>query len=414
MPKILFAGADFQPLVASMLSRFDFIEKYYAMECGEADFEAFDDLLENDGKCPEPDAHSCDAYVIIQTAAVTGSPRGATLSQEGLLVSNLHYMYYYNLSKKDCHLCMLPLFHVAGLGISLGVMQAGGANVVFSRFDPELALRHIQDDKVTIFAEFSPMLETLLDMNKEKKCDLSSLRIVVGLDSADTVRRFEEITEATFWTTYAQTETSGFVSYAPYFEKQGSAGFPGFMVEVKIMDDAGNFMETGNVGEIVVRGPMVFKGYWGLENVNKNIFRGGWHHTGDMGWLDEEGYLWYKGRKVEKELIKPGGENVYPAEVEKVIKENPSVKEVAVIGVPDEQWGEAIKAVCVLKEGESLTESHLIQFVASKIARFKKPKYVAFVSNLPKAEDGSINREKVKANHGKVLFTEKQKDDFKA
>ena len=147
---------------------------------------------------------------------------------------------------------------------------------------------------------------------------------------------------------------------------------------------------------------MVFKGYWGLEKVNEYIFRGGWHHTGDMGWFDEDGYLWYEGRKAEKELIKPGGENVYPAEVEEVILQNPAVEEVSVIGVRDHQWGEAIKAVCVLKKGKSLTDSELIEFVASRIARFKKPKYVVFVSNLPKTEDGSIDREKVKAEHSKA------------
>jgi acyl-CoA synthetase (AMP-forming)/AMP-acid ligase II len=415
-PKIIFAGSEFQDLATSIVSKFGFIEGCYGMDQAEGNLPAFNDLKENDGENPEVDVHSDDAFVIMHTAAVTGKPRGATLSHGSLIAFNVQSMYYYNLTEKDCHLCILPLFHVAALGIALNVMQAGGTNVVLPKFDVDLALTHIHKDKVTIFAEFPPILQKLLDKNREKDkdYDLSSLRIVVGLDNPDTVRRFEKITGATFWTTYAQTETSGFVSYAPYFERQGSAGLPGFLVEVKIMDDAENFAETGDVGEILVRGPMVFKGYWGLENVNKDTFRGGWHHTGDMGWFDEEGYLWYIGRKAEKELIKPGGENVYPAEVEKVIMENPSVEDVTVIGVPDEQWGEGIKAVCVLKKDKILTESQLIEFVASKIARFKKPKYVVFVSSLPKSEDGSINREKVKAEHGAPIPTEKQKNHIKA
>ena len=150
----------------------------------------------------------------------------------------------------------------------------------------------------------------------------------------------------------------------------------------------------------MVRGPQVFNGYWNLPEDTEYAFRDGWHHTGDKGRIDEEGFLFFLGPLPKKELIKPGGENVYPAEVEAVILGHPKVGETVVIGVPDAEWGEAIKAVCVVKEGETLGESELIDFVASKIARYKKPKYVVFVTELPKNEDGSINREKVKSEHG--------------
>jgi acyl-CoA synthetase (AMP-forming)/AMP-acid ligase II len=157
---------------------------------------------------------------------------------------------------------------------------------------------------------------------------------------------------------------------------------------------------VGTPGEICVRSPLVFLGYWGLDEDNAYTFRNGWHHTGDVGRFDEEGYLWYVKRKAEKELIKPGGENVYPAEVEKTILEHEKVTEVSVIGVPDEKWGEAIKAVCVLKPGESLDPKELSEFVGSKIARYKKPQYVDFVDSLPKTKDGEIDRDQVKKDHG--------------
>lgn len=166
------------------------------------------------------------------------------------------------------------------------------------------------------------------------------------------------------------------------------------------MDDYDREVPPGNPGEICVRGPLVFLGYWNLEEDTRYTFRGGWHHTGDIGRLDEDGYLWYVKRKAEKELIKPGGENVYPAEVEKAILEHAAIAEVAVIGVKDCEWGEAVKAVCVLKAGSAVTQQQLIDFVASRIARYKKPKYVQFISTLPKAQDGSIDREKVKAEFG--------------
>jgi len=154
------------------------------------------------------------------------------------------------------------------------------------------------------------------------------------------------------------------------------------------------------VGEILVRSPLVFHGYWGEEELTKHTFREQWHHTGDAGRMDEDGYLWFAGRKAEKELIKPGGENVYPVEVEKVVLEHPNVQEVSVIGIPDLKFGEGIKAVCVLKPNAKLSEQELIDFVAGRIARYKKPGYVEFVESLPKKEDGSIDRVKVKAIYG--------------
>ena len=169
-----------------------------------------------------------------------------------------------------------------------------------------------------------------------------------------------------------------------------------------LFDDHDREVPAGTPGEICARSPMLFLGYWGRDEDNAYTFRNGWHHTGDIGRFDEEGTLFYVKRKAEKELIKPGGENVYPAEVEKAILEHPEVAEASVIGVRDPEWGEAIKAVCVLKPGSSLRPQALIDYVASRIARYKKPKYVEFVPALPKDEAGLINREKVKAEYGKA------------
>jgi long-chain acyl-CoA synthetase len=401
-PEVIFAGGDFKSQIKSLAPKFKFVKQLYSLDEAGGGFSSFDKLMDNDGSCPDPDVHSDDAYVIIHTAAVSGKPRGATLSHQGLITANMQDMYIWSLTEKDAHLLVLPMFHVAGLGSALTAMQAGGANIIMSRFDAEQAVKNIEKYKVSFIVEFPPMLSSILDKNEEIKCDISSLRVIGGLEGPETAKRYQDLTGGTFWTAFGQSETSGFVTYAPYFEKPGSAGLPCHMAEVKLVNEAGQFVETGQVGEIVVRGPMVFKGYWNLDKDNEYTFRDGWHHTGDMGRFDEDGYLWYAGRMPEKELIKPGGENVYPSEVEKVILEHPAVMEVVVIGVPDKQWGEAIKAVCVLKQGKSLEESELIEFVGAKIARFKKPKHVVFVSDLPKAEDGSIDRAKVKEAHGRA------------
>ena len=399
-PKLMFVGRDFWDLVAPLIGRSSFVENAYSMGTAYGKCAAFDTFLQNDGKCPDVEVRSDDPYAILHTSAVAGRPRGAILSHAGLLISGLQIIARWNLTEEACNLGALPLFHVAGLCFWLMVMQAGGATIILPRFDPDPALKHIQNDRVTLFAEFPPILSTLLDRNQELNCDLSSLRTVGGLEHPDTVKRFMEETGAIFLTAYGQSETSGLVTLAPYFERPGSAGLPGLMTQVRIMDDHGSFVETGAVGEIVIRGPVVFNGYWQLPKDNEYTFRDGWHHTGDMGRLDAEGYLYYSGRMPEKELIKPGGENVYPAEVEKVLLEHPLIEEASVIGVPDEQWGEAVKAICVVRQGGSLDASELIEFVASRIARYKKPKYVVFVSELPKTADGSIDRAQVKAQHG--------------
>lgn len=399
-PKVLFISPEFQDMVTPEISRRDFIKKTYIL--GQADnlSDVFNDQMDNEKICPDVHIHPDDDYVIIYTAAVQGRPKGAVLTHQNLIVSNVQFMYYWALTKEDVHLLTLPLFHIAGLGMVLNIMQAGGSTIIIPKFDADLAVKHIQQDRVTIFGEYPPMLKVLLEKAEEGNYDLSSLRHVIGLDHPDIVKKFEEMSGATFWVSYAQSETSGIVSIAPYFERPGSAGIPSFLAEVEIMDEHGKVQGTGKSGEIVVRGPIVFKGYWNLEKDTEYTFRDGWHHTGDLGYLDESAFLWYKRRKPEKELIKSGGENVYPTEVEKVILEHPMVEEGVVIGVNDPQWGEAIKAVCVLKKGESLDEHDLIEFVAARIARYKKPKYVVFVSSLPKDEDGFIDREKVKSRYG--------------
>jgi len=399
-PKLMFVDLEFQAQIRSIVTKFDFIEKLYSLNTATEGFADFNELMNSDGRCPKPDVSSDDPFVILYTAAVEGKPRGATLSHQGLITANMQSMHIWSLTEKDAHLFVLPMFHGAGLGSALTAMQAGAANVIMSKFDAEQALKNIETYKVSFFVLFPPMLSMLLNKNDELQCNISSLRVIGGLESPETAKRYEELTGGTFWTAFGQSETSGFITCSPIFEKLGSVGLPTQLADVRLMDDHGNFLGADKVGEIVVRGPMVFKGYWNLKKESEYTFRGGWHHSGDMGRFDQDGYLWYMGRKPEKELIKPGGENVYPAEVEKVIIEHKAVKEVSVIGVPDKQWGEAIKAVCVLKEKSSISEGDLVEFVASKIARFKKPKHVVFVNELPKNADGSIDRIKVKELHG--------------
>jgi acyl-CoA synthetase (AMP-forming)/AMP-acid ligase II len=226
------------------------------------------------------------------------------------------------------------------------------------------------------------------------------LKAVTGIDTPETIERYQKATNGTFYSMYGQTETSCLATFGAYSDRPGAAGKMLPLAEVRLVDDYDRPVPAGQVGEITMRGPMVFKGYWNLPEDTAYTLREGWHHTGDLGRFDEEGFLWYAGRKAEKELIKPGGENVYPAEVEKVILQHPAVDRTVVFGVPDPKWKEGIKAVCTLKEGQTLTDKALIDFVGERIARFKKPQYVDFVAELPLMADGSVDRAKAKALYG--------------
>ncbi|MDX1385024.1 MAG: AMP-binding protein [Thermoanaerobaculia bacterium] len=349
---------------------------------------------------PRAEVAADDPFAVIATAAVDVIPRGALLSHANVLSSSAQQIGVMSMTASDRNLLALPLFHIAGLGNALAVFQAGGANVVMPKFDPDAAVRLIDSHAVTFLSDFPPVLTNVLDAAKAAGSRLPSLRVVSGLDAPDTMRRLEEETErARFWTGFGQTETSGFVTIQRFRDLPGAAGKAAPMASIRVVDDYDNDVAAGEPGEILVRGPVVFLGYDGQEEVTAHTFRGGWHHTGDVGRFDDQGNLYYVKRKPEKELIKPGGENVYPAEVESVVAAIEGVTAVCVIGVPDPKWGEGIKAV-IESARDDLTLDEVRGFVGERIAGFKRPGYVEVVDRLPRADDGEIDRDRVKERWG--------------
>ncbi len=358
-----------------------------------------DDLV-GTGPFVPPAINPDDPFVIIYTAAMEGKPRGAVLSHANVVAGNMQTIATLQLTPADAYLNMLPLFHITGINLALATLHAGGKNVVMEKFDRRVVWQQTETEAVSVLGSFPPILSELTAELDETAYDTASLRCVVGLDSQDAIAAFEQKTGSTFWTLYGQTETAGMITLAPDRQKPGSAGKAGLLAEIDLVDDHDRPVATGQSGEIVVRGPLVFQGFWQQGKIEPLTFRNERHYTGDLGRWDDEGYLWFEGRKPEKELIKPGGENVYPAEVEKVVLAHPAVAEVTVIGVPDPKFGEGIKAVCVLKAGHTLTAADLIEFVAGRIARYKKPRYVEFVAVLPRTASGAIDRNEVKKQYG--------------
>ena len=399
-PKVVFADEEYQELIDGVKEKLPSVEKYFNLKAGAGNYLDFEALLDNQGDFDPPEVSTDDGYVIIHTAAVAGRPRGALLSHGNVLFADLHFDYLFSLTPEDVNLSLLPLFHVGGLFTATTSFHAGALNVNMSKFDAAQAVELIKEKKVSLLFDFAPILSSILEAHEESGIDIGTLKTVAGLDTPETIEKYQEMVGGTFYCMYGQTETSCVATFSAYNDKPGSAGRAIPLAEVRLVDDYDRPVPVGQVGEIVMKGPMVFKGYWNLPEENEYTFREGWHHTGDTGRFDEEGFLFYAGRKAEKELIKPGGENVYPAEVEKVILQHPAVEKTVVFGVPDPKWKEGIKAVCQLKEGESLESKALIDFVGERIARYKKPQYVEFVSEIPLSEDGSPDRAKVKEQYG--------------
>lgn len=363
-------------------------------------FAALADLYRSGG-APAAAVAAADPFAVISTAAVDVIPRGAVLTHGNVLAADLSAMTCLGIGSGDRYLVALPLFHITALGLSLAHLHAGGACVVVPRFEPDEAVRLIDRHGVTHVSDFPPVLSSLLDAADKAGSRLPSLRAVSGLDAPATIQRLHESTGARFWTGFGQSETSGFVTIQRVVDRPGAAGLPIPACVVKVVDDYDRDVPAGTPGEIVVRGPVVFQGYHGQPDVTAYTLRGGWHHTGDVGRFDADGYLHYVRRKPEKELIKPGGENVYPAEVETVIMQMPGVSGVCVYGAPDARWGEAIQAVVEVAAPEACTAQQVIDFVGARIARFKRPHGVAFTTALPRTPDGAVDRDAVKASWGR-------------
>jgi acyl-CoA synthetase (AMP-forming)/AMP-acid ligase II len=400
-PRMLVADASTLPVVGDWPRTRRAVAHWYQL--GEAPAPGFTALsaLYRDGPLPPvEDVSGDDPFAVISTAAVDVIPRGAVLTHANVMTASLVVAASLGFTAADRYLLALPLFHITALGNLVAHLHAGGACVLVARYDAEEAVRLIDAHRITHVSDFPPVLSNLLDAADKLGSKLASLKHVSGLDAPPTIQRLHDQTPAQFWTGFGQSETSGFVTIQRVRDKPGAAGKPIAVCRVRLVDDYDRDVPVGTAGEIVVRGPVVFQGYFGQPDVTAYTLRNGWHHTGDVGRFDDDGWLYYVRRKPEKELIKSGGENVYPAEVESVIVQMDGVSGACVFGVPDVKWGEAVKAVVEVRPADRYTTQQVGDFVVSKIARFKRPSRVAFTEALPRTADGGVDRDAVKARWG--------------
>jgi long-chain acyl-CoA synthetase len=334
-----------------------------------------------------------DVAVICYTSGTTGSAKGAMITHSNFISNISTLSQLWELTDRDKLMMALPMFHVHGLGIAVhGMVYCGYTMVLLERFDAKKVMEGIDKYKCTVFMGVPTMYIKLLELD-DCKYDLSSMRLwTVGSAPmpVDAMEKFKERYGFELLERYGMTETAVVIASNPLKGKRkpGSVGLPIPGVEVKIVDDEDNPLPVNEVGEIVVRGPNVMKGYWNRPQETEEAFRNGWFHTGDLGKIDEEGYLHIVGRK--KEMIISGGFKVFPREVEEVLHTHPKVKEVAVVGIPDPVRGESVKAYIVLKDGTTATEKELDEYCRNNLAAFKVPRIYEFVSSIPRTPSGKI------------------------
>jgi len=345
------------------------------------------------------DRDSDDTAVILYTSGTTGTPKGAELTHENLKTNCEITRDMFGIGGDVVTLGALPLFHSFGQTCSMNAtLAAGGTLSLIPRFDPGQALEIIERDKINLFQGVPTMYSALLHHPDHDKFDTGTLELCVSGGSAmpvELMRGFEDAFHCKILEGYGLSESSPVASFnRPDRErKPGSIGIPIEGVEMKVVDDDGNDVAQGEVGEIVIRGHNVMKGYWNKPDETAETLVDGWLHTGDMAKIDEDGYFFIVDRK--KDLIIRGGYNVYPREIEEVLYEHPAVREAAVIGVKDDKLGEEVGAAVALKDGEDVSAQELRDFVKEQVAAYKYPRQVWFVDDLPKGPTGKILKREI-------------------
>jgi long-chain acyl-CoA synthetase len=323
------------------------------------------------------------AVLQLYTAAFTGRPNGALLSHWAVLVQDLVMGNLQRVDSSYVYLNSGPLFHVATFMTTLATFHFGGTNVFTRRVDAEELCRLIASERCTGAFVMGPTIKQILEVNTDGRYDLSSLRTFGGSSEWNAMVTVDDSPWAQRPAGFGQTEVMGMLTLNAWGgDAAGTSGRPSPMALVRIVDPEGNEVPPGEVGEIVARGPTVMNGFLHRDELNAERLAGDWHHTNDLGRREEDGSLTWIGPKGR--LIKSAAENIYPAEVEGALQKHPAVQEAAVIGMPDSTWGQSVKAIIVLREGQNATEDEIISHCRSLIASYKKPRAIEFVDKLPR------------------------------
>ena len=353
------------------------------------------DLKNSSGTQKKVQLAETDPVLLIYTSGTTGQPKGALQTHRGSVMANRLTAEWLDLSEHDVYLALMPYFHQAGLIRTRATMNRGGINLTPGKLDEDSIVDLIDKKQVSVTMIPSLTYFNLILKKREQGVKFPNFRFIIsggglGAKTMEMMKMFCDLLGCNYLGVYGQTEATGpitLIRNPECYEHPDSCGKALEGIDLQIWDDNHNELPAGQVGEIVMRAPTTVY-YWNNEEANKNLYTDKWLHTGDLGKLDEDGYLYFVDRK--KELIKTGAENVYPKEVEQVLMEHPSISEVAIIGLPDPKWGEAVSAVVVLKPDESIDLDDLKNFCREKIAGYKIPKNLKFVDHIPRNATGKV------------------------
>lgn len=398
--EILFVGEEFFPAIEKIRHELKTVRKIVAFNGRHADWRDFaswrDSFADTDPLLPIAPQ---DTAIQLYTSGTTGHPKGVEIMNANFTWMMPLWADSWLLDPGAHNLVCMPAFHIGGAGWGMVGLYGGAVNYIFREFVPAQILQSIERDRIAVALLVPAMILFLLQASQIRETDLSSLKIIVygaAPMPVEVLREALKVFKCDFQQVYGLTETTGAITYLPPHDhdpnhprKLYSCGVPQQGVELRIVGSDGlDVAKPGDVGEIVVRSPQVMKGYWQLGDATARSIRDGWFFTGDAGYLDDGGYLYIHDRV--KDMIVSGGENIYPAEIENALFQHPAVADVAVIGVPDERWGEAVKAFIVRKPGAELTPAELIAFARDRIAGYKVPRSVDFIDALPRNPTGKI------------------------
>jgi acyl-CoA synthetase (AMP-forming)/AMP-acid ligase II len=410
-PKILFLDPDFWQTVDEIRQELKSVEYYICLGVPAGSYMIDYEGIISKGENKEPEVHVGDDDVcsMIFTAGTTGKPKGALRSHRHLIMNAIAGVIELKVDYDDRVLITFPLYHVSGEDNI--VRHSFMPNTFFIRregkFNAREVLSYIERERITYCQLVPTMIHTLVQDPDIDKYDLSSLKLILYAGApmpVELIRRALQVFKCGFAQLYGQTESGPLTTVLKpedhaiddekKVKKLASSGRPIINYELRVVDQNDQDVRVGEVGEIVVRSESMMKGYWKLEEETKIKLRNGWLHTGDLGKIDEDGYVYIVERKDD--LIISGGVNIYPREIEEVLYTHPKVSEVSVVGVPDEHWGEIVKAVVVLKEGVEAKEEEIIDFCARHLASYKKPKSVEFWKELPKSPQGKVLKREIR------------------
>lgn len=412
--KILILGEDYGRLIDSIRSQLRSVEKYICIGSGRQEMESYENLIAL-GSSAEPQLNltETDLASIVYTSGTTGRPKGVMLSHKNHLADARNTVIEISLRPQHSILNLLPFYHTGGICIMLRHYYIGNTQVLMRAFDPQKTLETLEKEKISHVFLVPTVVTAVLQVPGIEKYDLRNLQMILyGAASipVEVLRQALKVFKCEFFQIFGQTEAGPCMTVLrpedhhvegrpEKVKKLASAGRALVNYEVRVVDDTGNDVKIGDVGEVIGRGENNMMGYWDRPEETAQALRGGWLYTGDLAKIDEDGFIYIVDRK--KDLIRSGGEFIAPREVEEVLYTHPAILEAAVIGVPHPTWGETVKAVVALKKGMIATEGEIIQFCKENLASYKKPTSVDFMDSLPKSVQGKILKRELREMYAK-------------